>query len=201
MIVEGLVTTSDAQGRMHVAPMGPHVDPTRTEWVLRPFQSSATFANLQRVGSCVFHVTDNALHLVKAVLGRADDLPHRGLTDQGLSHRGLEDRAFVLDDCCQWFRLRVVEWDLRDMRAVAKGEVEQVEVVRPFFGWNRAKHACVEGAILVSRIPLYEPAALWQEFERLGVMVEKTAGPDEREAFALLRQSLVERIGLMETGH
>jgi hypothetical protein len=54
------------------------------------------------------------------------------------------------------------------------------------FGFNRAKHAVLEAAILATRTHLIPPAEIEKEFERLRVIVNKTAGPQETEAFALL---------------
>jgi hypothetical protein len=58
--------------------------------------------------------------------------------------------------------------------------------MRPFLGFNRASHAVVEGAILVSRIGILSIDEIRRQMERLGELVEKTAGGPEREAFALL---------------
>jgi hypothetical protein len=61
---------------------------------------------------------------------------------------------------------------------------------RDFFGFNRAKHAVLEAAILATRtsfLPLDDVAA---EFRKLGVIVQKTGGPQEHAAFALLEEHL-----------
>ena len=59
MILEGLVTTLDADGRLNVAPMGPRVDAGFWTFALRPFRPSRTYANLLRHGEGVLHVTDD----------------------------------------------------------------------------------------------------------------------------------------------
>ena len=52
MILEGLITTMDAAGRMHVAAMGPEIDErevlsgTVKQLILKPFDTSQTAANL-----------------------------------------------------------------------------------------------------------------------------------------------------------
>ena len=60
--------------------------------------------------------------------------------------------------------------------------------LRDFFGFNRAKHAVVEAAILATRIHLLPRDEILAEFARLKTPVEKTAGPQEIEAFALLER-------------
>ena len=59
---------------------------------------------------------------------------------------------------------------------------------RDFFGFNRAKHAVVEAAILATRTAFLPAEQIAAEFGRLRVLVEKTGGPDEHAAFALLTE-------------
>ena len=54
-------------------------------------------------------------------------------------------------------------------------------------GFNRACHAVLEASILASRARLLDPAEIRAELERLQVLVDKTAGPREREAMAYVR--------------
>jgi hypothetical protein len=68
---------------------------------------------------------------------------------------------------------------------------------RDFFGFNRAKHAVVEAAILASRIHILPASEISAEFRRLGVLVDKTGGPQEHEAFKFLLQ-YVECAGIKE---
>ena len=58
--------------------------------------------------------------------------------------------------------------------------------LREFFGFNRAKHAVVEAAILASRTDFLPLADIEAEFRRLAVIVDKTGGPQEHEAFRFL---------------
>jgi hypothetical protein len=46
----------------------------------------------------------------------------------------------------------------------------------------------LEAAILATRTHLLPPAQIRDEFARLQVLVDKTAGPREREAMALLTE-------------
>ncbi len=177
MIIEGIVTTEGEDGSMHVSPMGPWVDPELTSWLLKPFQTSTTFRNLHRTGRCIFHVTDDSLLMARAVLGQANQTPSAWKPAVG----------HVLIDSCRWFGLQIDAWDLALPRATAVARLIDSEELRPFFGWNRAKHAIVEAAILVSRLHMAEASWVRQEFDRLGTAVEKTAGPNERMAFELLK--------------
>jgi hypothetical protein len=67
-----------------------------------------------------------------------------------------------------------------DTRVVHRG------VKREFIGFNRARHAILEAAILATRTHLLPPDQIRAEYARLQVIVDKTAGPREQEAMELL---------------
>ena len=62
--------------------------------------------------------------------------------------------------------------------------------VRDFFGFNRAKHAVVEAAILATRTHILPAEQISEELTRLSTIVEKTAGDQERRAFDFLKQHI-----------
>ena len=64
-ILEGLVTTIDPDGGMHLAPMGPRITADWKRLLLRPFPTSHTFQNLKARGTGVLHVTDDVLLLAR----------------------------------------------------------------------------------------------------------------------------------------
>jgi hypothetical protein len=64
---------------------------------------------------------------------------------------------------------------------------------RDWFGFHRARHAVLEAAILATRFHLLPADEIAREFARLKVIVDKTAGPAELEAFALLDAARCER--------
>ena len=66
--------------------------------------------------------------------------------------------------------------------------------LRDFFGFNRAKHAVIEAAILATRIGILPAAEIRSELERLAAPVEKTAGEQERRAFAFLQDYIAHRL-------
>ncbi len=173
MIIEGLLTTSNADGSPHIAPMGPVVDESLSQWQLRPFQSSETFANLQLEGICVFHVVDDVLPLVQTALSLPTDL------QCSKSELG----GWVIDSACHWYCLETVAWDLSQARSQASMRLVGSRVLRPFWGWNRAKHACIEATILATRIHLTSRAHVLSELERLESAVQKTGGSQELAAW------------------
>jgi hypothetical protein len=180
MILEGIVTTQDSAEIVNVAPMGPIVDETMAMLRLRPFQTSQTFRNLKAVPSGVFHVVDDVLLLAQAAIGRLPAVPPTFPADKVT--------GVVLADCCRWYEFLVDTMDDSQERAEIKARVVHIGRIRDFFGFNRAKHAVVEAAILATRVGLIGREEILAEFARLKVPVDKTAGPREAEAFALLEQ-------------
>ena len=58
---------------------------------------------------------------------------------------------------------------------------------REFLGFNRARHAVLEASIIASRARRLPADDIDAELARLQVLVDKTAGPREREAMELVR--------------
>ena len=55
-------------------------------------------------------------------------------------------------------------------------------------GFNRARHAVLEATILATRTHLLPMDQIREEFARLQVIVDKTAGPREQEAMAFVTE-------------
>lgn len=186
MILEGIVTTISADGAVNIAPMGPRVEPDMRHLLLRPFRTASTYANLKGHPEGVLHVTDDVLLLARAAVGALEPLPSL----QAAAHV----KGWVLADACRWYEFRIVSCDESAERASFSAEVVHVGQGRDFFGFNRAKHAVVEAAILATRVALLSAAEIAAEFRRLAVLVDKTGGPREREAFQCL-QAYVDSFG------
>lgn len=186
LIVEGLVITAGEDGSPHLAPMGPLVDRSLNTFTLRPFCTSTTFANLQRTGVAVFHITDDVELLARAAIGRIETPPRFETIDAA--------PGYALADCCRWFALRTKTSEIDPPRATFHCEVTQSKSVRDWFGFNRAKHAIVEAAILATRIGILPDADIRNELTRLAIPVQKTAGEQERRAWQLLIDFIDERL-------
>jgi hypothetical protein len=70
--------------------------------------------------------------------------------------------------------------------------VAKVGTHAPFRGLNRAKAAVLEAAILVSRLSMLPREKVDNEIAFLSISVEKTAGPEEREAWDWLMEAVVQ---------
>lgn len=186
MILEGLVTTLDLDGRPHLAPMGPVVDDPISQLVLRPYRTTRTFRHLFRTRQGVFHVTDDVELMALAAIHRLETLP------PVMPAPGVE--GVILQDACRWYAFRVTQLDDSNHRARIVCQVVSTGRIRDFIGFNRAKHAVIEAAILATRLSLLDPGAIRAEFSRLAVIVEKTAGEPERRAFQHLQQYVHEHL-------
>ncbi len=177
VILEGVMTTLAPGGAINIAPMGPMVDDDMTALTLRPFKTSTTYQNLKANGQGVFHVTDDVLLIAQAAIGEAN-APTRPADHVN---------GVVLTGACRYYEFEVDEMADRDERTTICARVVHHGRLRDFFGFNRAKHAVLEAAILATRLHLTGAAPVMEEMDRLQVMVENTGGPAEHEAMRLLR--------------
>ncbi len=179
MIVEGIVTSIDAGGHLNVAPMGPIIVGDFASLLLRPFQPSTTFSNLAATRCGVFHVVDRVEIIARAAIGRLSELP--------AVEPATKIDGFVLKDCCRWFEFTVDSVDASDARSRMPSSIVHRGERRPFFGFNRARHAVLEAAILATRLHLLSPQHILDMISLLEPAVEKTGGTEEKSAFAMLK--------------
>ncbi|WP_435016484.1 DUF447 domain-containing protein [Tundrisphaera sp. TA3] len=178
MILEGIVTTLAEDGTLNVAPMGPEVEPgDLRRFTLKPFRTSTTYRNLKATGEGVLHVSDDVLLIARAAIGTVADAPT-------LPTRVVRGR--ILASAARYHEFRVVELDDHNDRTRIVVETVAEGRLRDLFGLNRGKHAVVEAAILATRLAFLPRESVLDDFRRLAVLVDKTGGPAEREAFALL---------------
>jgi hypothetical protein len=183
MIIESIVTTIDPAGRVNCAPMG-------VEWgeetiVIKPFVETTTFRNLLAGGCAVVNLTDDVMLFALGATEPAEFpwAPARRI------------RGAVLEAACSWRELEVVASDTTPPRSRFEMKVVHREERRPFLGFNRARHAVLEAAILATRTHLIPAEEIQRELSRLQVLVDKTAGPREREAMAHLAGVIGARLG------
>ncbi len=191
MILEGIVTSIDPAGLVNFAPMGPYVEASFETLRLRPYKTSRTFQNLKANGQGVFHVVDDVLLLAQAAIGSLNQLPDIFPAEK--------IKGQVIKSACRWYEFEVTELDESQDRTNIIARVVHMGRLRDFVGFNRAKHAVLEAAILATRVHLLKRDYIVQEYDRLQVPLEKTAGAAELEAFALLRDFIQRRMDELET--
>ena len=181
MIIESIVTTVDADGRVNCAPMG-------VEWgdeviVLKPFLETTTFRNVRATGAAVVNLTDDVMLLAQGAIA-SPSFP---------SFPAEAVRGVVLEAACSWREVDVISIDASPPRSRIETRVVHRGFRREFIGFNRARHAVLEAAILATRTHLIPRPEIEAEYARLQVIVDKTAGPREREAMAMLAEYVAAR--------
>ncbi len=174
MITETVVTTVNAAGQTHIAPMGMReVDGLV---LLAPFEPSSTLENLRSTGCAVINLVDDVRVFAGCLTGRRDWSlsPTRRIRGNRLTntvvHRELE----------------VVRIEHDEMRPRVFAQQVYAESHAPFAGFNRAQAAVIEAAVLVSRLHMLPAEKIDQEMAYLSIAIEKTAGPREQEAWGWL---------------
>jgi len=176
MILETILTTQDAAGAVNCAPMG--VEWGDEEIVIKPFLETTTFRNLRATGVAVVNLTDDVMLFAQAAISEARFPVLRAVVVRGV----------VLEAACSWREVEIGAIDATPPRARVVTAVVHRGVRREFLGFNRARHAVLEAAILATRTHLLPPDQISIEFARLQILVDKTGASREREAMALLTQ-------------
>jgi uncharacterized protein len=173
VIIETLFSTLDAGGLPNFAPMG--IVWGEDEVTVRPFRSTHTCRHLLATGHGVANVTDDVLAFVQSAL---DDiaLPH---------FPAVVVPGVVFQGACSWRELVVVCAGGGAERAEIQCRVVHKGWQRYFLGFNRARGAVLEAAILATRLHLHEPRTVPAELMRYREIVQKTG--DEAERMALER--------------
>lgn len=177
MIRETIVTTMGPEG-VHIAPLGIIAD--GEEWIIAPFRPSTTLENLRKLPFAVASCTDDVRIFAGCLTGRGDwpvincaHVPVPRLA-AALAHVELAVTEVTEDAQRPRFRCRVVHCAAH----------------APFAGFNRAKAAVIEAAILVSRLHLLPRPKIEAEIAYLEVAVTKTAGAAEHEAWNWLMDKI-----------
>jgi uncharacterized protein len=178
MIRECIVTTIDAGGRAHIAPFG--LIEHAGVWIIAPFRPSTTLDNLLAVPYAIANFTDDVRIFAGCITGRFDwplkpvanfAVPRlvAALTHAELIVEKIEDHAER-----PRFHCRVQRFDQHEI----------------FLGLNRAKAAVIEASILVSRLNFLPRDKIAGEMTQLQIAIDKTAGPEELEAWAWLVEKI-----------
>jgi hypothetical protein len=185
VIIEVIVTTRDSNGSINVAPMGvewPESTPP-SHLTLKPFLDTTTFRNLQATGVAVVNLTDDVRVFARAAIGNPAEPTVPATVVAG----------DVLADACTWYEVEVATVDATPPRSRIDTRVVHHGARREFLGFNRARHAVLEAAILATRLHLVPHDEIRAELARLQILVDKTAGAREREAWTLLTDFVAAR--------
>jgi len=173
--IEVIFSTLDEDGRPNFAPMG--VTWGEKELIVRPFSNTDTYSNLMATSCGVANVTDNVLLFAQSALSEPI-LPH---------FDARQVRSIVLKDASYWREVIVTKVGGDDMQAEICCRVVGQGWQRDFLGFNRAKNAVVEAAILATRLHLHDQTKVRAAYRRYQGIVDKIGGDQEREAMRYLR--------------
>ncbi|MCQ8783160.1 DUF447 domain-containing protein [Mangrovibrevibacter kandeliae] len=175
-IRETILTTVDAAGTVHIAPLGIIED--GDGWVVAPFRPSRTLDNLAATGIAVVSYTDDPLVFAGCLTGRREWplTPVEGCAvprlEAALAHDVLAVERVTEDATRPRFHCRV---------AASASHA-------PFTGLNRARAAVLELAILVSRLTMLPRDKIESEVAYLRIAIDKTGGAAERQAWGWLME-------------
>ncbi|MCX8501207.1 MAG: DUF447 family protein [Alphaproteobacteria bacterium] len=198
MIIETLLTTVGIDGAIHLAPMGLTITPAESAsetlpagWSLAPFAPSRSLDNLRRRRTAVINLCDDVRIFAGCLTGRRD-WPTVPLEDGSGEARLAAATGF--------HQISVTPFGNSPVRPRFCCTVTQSQQLQPFVGFCRAQAAVIEAAILVSRFNRTPARELEADFQRLGVIIEKTAGPAEFEAWSWIMDSFQSHLTHPETG-
>jgi uncharacterized protein len=178
VIIETIVTTIAPEGAINCAPLGVEWDPDAggNSIVLKPFLETATYRNVSATRAAVVNLIDDVRVFARAAISNPEYATVPANTVRGV----------VLADACSWRELEVRTIDSTPPRSRIDTVIVHEGRRRDFIGFNRARHAVLEAAIYATRVHMLPRDFLVAEVDRLQVIVDKTAGPREFEAMALL---------------
>ncbi len=181
MIVETIFSTLDESGKPNFAPMG-------IVWgeefvTVRPFRTSHTFRNLVSSGHGVANLSDDVLAYVQCALYDAvlPNFPAKLVP------------GAVFSSTCSWREVALVTQAGTAERAELSCRVVFEGKQKDFLGFRRAANAVIEAAILATRLAFHEHEAVIESLNRYGHIVEKAGDENDREAFQLVHDYVLQR--------
>lgn len=184
MIREVILTTLSPEGEPHLAPMGVHVL-SEGGYLVMPFRPSRTLDNLLATGVAVVNYVDDVRIFAGCLTGRRDWPLEPTHHVKGVRLKGALGHSEVILD----------RYEDDPVRVRFYCRIVNENSHKPFLGFNRAQAAVLEAAILVSRLDRLPPERIRSEIDYLSIAIEKTAGPQEREAWLWLMEKVNNAIG------
>ncbi|MBM4207465.1 MAG: DUF447 family protein [Gammaproteobacteria bacterium] len=178
MIQETIITTQNNEGKVHVAPMGIHVQDD--ELIILPFKPSATLNNFLATKTGVINYCDDVRVFAGCLTGRKDWPLKPALAINGQ----------VLECALAHSEVTVINMEDDELRPKLFCKVVHTANHKPFEGFNRAQFSVLEAAILISRLGMLPMDKIESEIAYLKIGLDKTAGEKELEAWGWLMDVL-----------
>ena len=183
-IQEVIITTVNADGSAHMAPMGIWHQET-SHCIVAPFLPSRTLDNLRRCGSAVVNCCDDVRIFAGCLTGRK----HWPVLAVNKEENGT---GWRLQSALSHLELQMVECRADPLRPQCLCKIERTVNHAPFSGFNRAQAAVLEAAILVSRLQRLSAEEVERTLRYLCPAMNKTAGPHEWQAWHWLMEAVAD---------
>ena len=174
MIKETIITTLNADGSIHIAPMGVRYEDDF--YVIAPFKPSTTLKNLERSGQAVINMIDDVRIFAGCLTGHYDW--------PTINTSVIDGKRLVA--ALSHIEIEVAHQEGDGLRPVFYCSEKHQETHAPFMGLNRAKAAVLEVAVLASRLHMLTDEKIDNEIEYLQIAIDKTASADELVAWGWL---------------
>jgi hypothetical protein len=191
MIIETLVSSLNEVGTTNLAPMGPLFIGDWSRFELRPFHTSQTYSNLKRTREGILHITDDVELMARAAIDRLVEMP--------AMERGKLVAVSAVANACRWYEFRVDSVTELLPRVSMQCRTIYEHRQRDFLGFNRAKHAVLEAAILATRLDFVPQQEVFDQFRHFETIVQKTGGEQEFAAFQMLQQFVLQSVRSITT--
>lgn len=178
MIREVIVTTLNEDNSVHIAPMGIRTEGGQVR--ISPFKPSTTLENLRRNGMAVINYTDDVRIFAGCLTGHYE---WQTVATKKITGQRLENTLSHLE-------VEVDRIEEDELRPAFICNIIHQETHAPFQGLNRAKAAVLECAVLVSRLHMLSAEKIDNEMKYLEIAIDKTAGPEELEAWGWLQEKI-----------
>jgi hypothetical protein len=178
-IVETLLTTLNAKGEAHIAPLG-LIDDEGSGWIVAPFRPSRTLDNLMTNPFAVASHVDDVRIFAGCITGRRDWPLVPADTVNGVR----------LESAVSHWELKVDRLTDHEQRPKFHCQIVHSGSHRPWPGFNRAQAAVLELAVLSTRLGMLPPDKVEAELKYLQIAIDKTAGDREHEAWSWLMERI-----------
>ena len=181
MIHEVIVTTISNKGIVHIAPMG--IRFIDKQVIISPFKPSTTLNNIIENNIATINFIDD----VRVFAG----IVSRHKKDWELSARTDLEIVPNLTLTNTFYNVAVSEYQEDDKRPNIICDIKNSEIIKPFLGFNRAQFSVIEAAVLLSRLGMISMEKIDREIEYLKIGIDKTAGPNELEAWGWIQDKIL----------
>ena len=186
MILETILSTVDAKGETHFAPIGvifpdsPDDLANTKEIKLRLYAGSRTYENLRAWGEGVVNLTGNILYFADA-----------SLIKRCQAHMSAKVKPHRLGDADVVWEFSVTSFETAKEPALVTATVLCYDKLGGFSGFCRAHGAVLEAAVAVSRRHILPYKTIENSWPMWQNIVAKTGGAREKKAFDILTKTLL----------